>query len=63
MPLFLDFAGLGRWDDRLPDESPILRSRHMLERQMHAERLLSMVNLMLGTKGLMLRSGAVLKPC
>lgn len=24
VPLFRDFAGLGGWDDRLPDESTIL---------------------------------------
>jgi IS5 family transposase len=31
VPLFRDFAGLGGWDDRLPDESTILRFRHLLE--------------------------------
>ena len=32
MPLFRDFAGLGGWDDQLPDESSILRFRHVLEK-------------------------------
>jgi IS5 family transposase len=30
MPLFRDLAGLGGWDDRLPDEGTILRFRHVL---------------------------------
>ncbi len=32
VPLFRDFAGLGGWDDRLPDETTILRFRHLLEK-------------------------------
>jgi IS5 family transposase len=59
MPLFRDFAGLGGWDDRLPDESTILRFRHILEKHKLAERILATVNLLLGAKGLMLRSGTV----
>ena len=59
MPLFRDFAGLGGWDDRLPDESTILRFRHVLEKNNLAERILATVNLLLGAKGLMLRSGTV----
>ena len=59
MPLFRDFAGLGGWDDRLPDESTILRFRHVLEKHKLAERILATVNLLLGSKGLMLRSGTV----
>ena len=30
VPLLRDFAGLGGWDDRLPNESTILRLRHLL---------------------------------
>ena len=59
MPLFRDFAGLGGWDDRLPDESTILRFRHVLEKNKLAERILATVNLLLDAKGLMLRSGTV----
>ncbi len=59
MPLFRDFAGLGGWDDRLPDESTILRFRHVLEKHKLSERILATVNLLLGAKGLMLRSGTV----
>ena len=59
VPLFREFAGLGGWDDRLPDESTILRFRHALEKHKLAERILATVNLLLGAKGLMLRSGTV----
>ena len=58
-PLPCRFAGLGGWDDRLPDESTILRFRHVLEKHKLAERILATVNLLLGAKGLMLRSGTV----
>jgi transposase, IS5 family len=61
-PLFRDFAGLGGWDDRLPDESTILRFRHGLEKHKLAERILALVNLLLGARRLMLRSGTVVDP-
>jgi IS5 family transposase len=50
---------LVREHDRLPDESTILRFRHVLEKHKLAERILATVNLLLGAKGLMLRSGRV----
>jgi IS5 family transposase len=59
VPLFRDFAGLGGWDDRLPDESSTLRLRHVLAKHKLAERILATVNLLSGAKGLMLRSGTV----
>lgn len=59
VPLFRDFAGLGGWDDRLPDESTILRFRHALEKHKLAEQILKTVNELLTAKGLMLRSGTV----
>lgn len=43
MPLFRDFAGLVGWDDRLPDESTLLRFHHVLEKQRLAERILTTV--------------------
>jgi IS5 family transposase len=59
VPLFRDFAGLGGWDDRLPDETTILRFRHLLERHDLAPRILQAVNEVLRAKGLMLRAGTV----
>jgi IS5 family transposase len=59
VPLFRDFAGLGGWDDRLPDETTILRFRHLLEKHDLAPRILEVVNDVLRAKGLMLRAGTV----
>lgn len=59
MPLFREFAGLGTWDDRLPDESTILRFRHVLEKHKLAPQMLQTVNDLLTAKGLLLKSGTV----
>jgi len=56
--LFREFAGLG-WDSRLPDESTILRFRHLLEKHKLAEQILATVNDLLQGKGLMLKAGTV----
>jgi IS5 family transposase len=58
VPLFREFAQL-TWDQRLPDESTILRFRHLLERHKLAEQMLAPVNLVLQGKGLMLKAGTV----
>lgn len=57
-PLFPEFAGLG-WDGRLPDQSAILRLRHLLERHQLAERILTTINALLLDKGLMFEAGTV----
>ena len=59
MPLFRDFAGLGGWADRLPDETTILRFRHLLEQKKLAPQILATVNQLLERKGLLLRAGTV----
>jgi len=59
VPLFREFAGLGGWSDRLPDESTILRFRHLLEKHKLAAQILGLVNELLCAKGLMLRAGTV----
>lgn len=56
--LFREFAGLG-WDSRLPDESTILRFRHLLEKHKLAEQILATVNELLRDKGLLLKAGTV----
>ena len=58
VPMFREFAGLG-WDSRLPDESTILRFRHLLQRHKLAEQMLSTVNALLIAKGLLLKAGTV----
>ena len=59
IPLFRDFAGLGGWDQRLPDESTILRFRHLLEEHQLSAQILASINELLRTKGLLLRAGTV----
>lgn len=59
MALFRDFAGLGGWSDRLPDETTILRFRRMLEKHKLAPKILDTVNELLERKGLLLRAGTV----
>jgi IS5 family transposase len=58
MPLFREFAHLG-WDQRLPDESTILRFRHLLERHKLADQMLGLINEVLQAKGLLLKAGTV----
>jgi transposase, IS5 family len=65
VPLFRDFAGLGGWADRLPDESTILRFgetfgfRHLLEAKKLGPQIFAAVNELLERKGLLLRAGTV----
>lgn len=59
MPMYREFAGLDNWTTRLPDESTILRFRHLLEAHKLAAQILVVVNDILRDKGLMLRSGTV----
>ena len=56
VPLYREFAKLGDVS-RLPDETTILRFRHLLERHDLAPDMLRLVNDILLAKGLMLRTG------
>ena len=58
MPLFRDFAGLS-WDSATPDESTILRFRHLLEAHKLAEQILRTVTDLLVSKKLLLRTGTI----
>ncbi|WP_431289429.1 IS5 family transposase [Roseateles chitinivorans] len=57
VPLYREFARLEGATERLPDETTILRFRHLLEKHNLAVDMLRVVNDLLGYKGLMLRSG------
>lgn len=59
MPLFREFARLPTGVARLPDESTILRFRHLLEQHGLAPKILEAVNRTLTDKGLLLRTGSV----
>jgi IS5 family transposase len=58
-PLFREFANIEQGVSRLPDETTILRFRHLLERHDLAPDMLRLVNDILGAKGLLLRTGTV----
>ena len=55
-PLLREFSGLS-WDRPLPDESTILRFRHLLEKHQLADQFLALINDLLCEKGLMLKAG------
>jgi IS5 family transposase len=59
VPLYREFAGLDGWTQRLPDETTILRFRHLLQKHKLANQILATVNELLRAKGLMLRAGTV----
>jgi len=58
VPLYREFAGLDEGMTRLPDESTILRFRHLLEAHGLAAQMLTVVNEILSEKGLMLKAGS-----
>jgi len=58
-PMFRDFAGLDMGEDHLPDESTILRFRHLLEAHLLSVQILATVNATLTAKGLLLKQGTV----
>ena len=59
VPLYREFAKLDGVTARLPDESTILRFRHLLERHDLAMDMLRLVNDILQAKGLLMRTGTV----
>ena len=58
-PMFREFVGLDAGEDNLPDESTILRFRHLLEAHNLSSQILATVNATLAAKGLLLKSGTV----
>jgi len=59
MPVFREFVRLGEGVSRLPDETTILRFRHLLEKHDLATDMLRVVNDILQAKGLMMKKGTV----
>ena len=59
IPLYQEFAHLDAGMTRLPDESTILRFRHMLEAHGLGQQILATVNAKLIDRGLMLKTGTV----
>lgn len=59
MELFRQFVGLDSGIECLPDESTILRFRHLLEEHELSLRIMGAVNATLAQKGLLLKTGTV----
>ena len=59
VPLYREFADLDAGVSRLPDETTILRFRHLLETHQLAGPMLAKINQILRERGLMLRAGTV----
>jgi IS5 family transposase len=57
-PLYRQFAGLAG-SRRIPDETTILRFRHLLEKHKLAPKLLKTINAGLAAQGLMLKTGTL----
>jgi len=53
------FAGIELGDDRIPDETTILKFRHLLERHGLTEAIFAEVNAHLADRGITLRSGTL----
>jgi IS5 family transposase len=60
VPMYREFASLGS-TTRLPDKSAVLRFRPLLEEHKLAAQMLAVINDVLTTKGLMLRTGTVVE--
>jgi len=59
MPLFRRFVGLDLTKDNMPDETTILRFRHLLERHGIGAQMLEAVNARLSERGLLFRAGTL----
>ncbi len=59
MPLLRDFAGLDAGEDAMPDETTILKFRHLLERHGLAQSLFDETTARLAEQGLLLREGTI----
>ena len=59
VPLLRQFAGLDAFEDVMPDESTILRFRHLLEQHELAVAMFAEVNAVLIEKGLSMKRGSV----
>lgn len=57
VPIYRSFAGLDAGQDAMPDESTILRFRHLLEAHGLQSQIFDLVSTLLQGKGLMLKQG------
>ena len=59
IPVLRRFAGLDVFEDPLPDETTILRFRHLLEQHGLGGKLFDEVNALLARKGLLMKQGTI----
>ena len=59
IPVLRAFAGLDAGVDAMPDETTILKFRHLLDRHGLATAMLDEINTLLGERGLILRQGTM----
>jgi len=59
VPLYREFAGLRLGEHAMPDESTLLRFRHLLERHQLSERIFASVRQLLEQRGLLLKEGSI----
>jgi IS5 family transposase len=59
IPLHREFSGLDAGVSRLPDESTILRFRHLLEKHELSAKIMATINATLAKHGLLLKAGTV----
>ena len=59
VPLYCDFAQLDPGQSRLPDETTILRFRHLLEKHKLSGLVFESINEILAAKGMLLKKGTV----
>ena len=60
VPLYPAFIGIDPGSERLPDESTILRFRHLLEQHRLAPAMLQLINELLSTRGLMIKAATAI---
>ncbi len=59
MPMLREFAGLDGGEDVMPDETTILKFRHLLEKHLLAQSLFAETTAQLAQQGLLLRQGTI----
>ena len=59
VPMLREFAGLDAGEDAMPDETTILKFRHLLEKHHLAQSLFAETTARLSQQGLLLRQGTI----
>jgi IS5 family transposase len=60
VPVYREFIGIDPGAERMPDETTLLRFRHLLEQHQLAPAMLQLINELLRSRGLMLKAGTAI---